>query len=101
MDTQEFRTAIHRMEADARAEPPLAIMCAETLWWRCHRRHIADALVLRGTEVVHLLGPGAHQPHKLHPAMRADEEGLPLYDVEASPQLTIEEPSAMRSPRSR
>ncbi len=67
-------------------------MCAETLWWRCHRRHIADALALRGTEVVHLLGAASSQPHKLHLAMRPDDEGLPVYDVGATTQLALEEP---------
>jgi uncharacterized protein (DUF488 family) len=38
-------------------------MCAETLWWRCHRRLIADAAVAAGTDVVHLLDVGKVQPH--------------------------------------
>jgi uncharacterized protein (DUF488 family) len=43
-----------------------AIMCAETLWWRCHRRIIADYLIAAGEIVFHILGPGqtkqAHMP---------------------------------------
>lgn len=35
-----------------------AIMCAETLWWRCHRRIIADYLLAAGEQVLHILGPG-------------------------------------------
>ena len=44
-------------EALGRDDP--CFMCAETLPWRCHRRLIADLLVARKVEVVHLLGPGA------------------------------------------
>ena len=39
-------------------------MCAETLWWRCHRRLIAELLHARGHEVVHLLRPGHSEPHR-------------------------------------
>jgi uncharacterized protein (DUF488 family) len=53
MPTREFRTALAELEALA-AERPTAIMCAEAVWWRCHRRLIADALVVRGWRVEHL-----------------------------------------------
>jgi uncharacterized protein (DUF488 family) len=42
-----------------------AIMCAEVVWWRCHRRLIADVLVSLGVEVVHLFEPGKSEPHRL------------------------------------
>lgn len=41
-------------------------LCAETLWWRCHRRLIAELLAARGHEVVHLFGAGSRQPHHLY-----------------------------------
>jgi uncharacterized protein (DUF488 family) len=63
MDTPAFDAAMQRLLADARRDPPLAVMCAETLWWRCHRRLIADAAVARGVEVVHLLDVDERQPH--------------------------------------
>jgi len=50
--------------AAALAEPTPCFMCAETLWWRCHRRLIAELLAARGHEIVHLLGPGESQPHR-------------------------------------
>ncbi len=56
-------------------------MCAETLWWRCHRRLIADALTIEGVEVIHLLGGGTTQKHGLHPDLRVDELGRPVYDA--------------------
>ena len=47
------------------AEPAPCFMCAEKLWWRCHRRFIAELLTARGEEVLHLLGPHEFQPHRL------------------------------------
>jgi uncharacterized protein (DUF488 family) len=41
-------------------------MCAETPWWRCHRRLIAELLTARGDEIVHLLRPGESQAHRLY-----------------------------------
>jgi len=50
--------------AAALAEPAPCFLCAETLWWRCHRRLIAELLHARGHEVVHLLRPGQREPHR-------------------------------------
>ena len=47
-------------------QPGPAFMCSETAWERCHRRLIAELLVARGHEVVHLLGPGRREPHRLY-----------------------------------
>lgn len=49
------------------AAVPTAVMCAETLWWRCHRRLIADAATARGAAVVHIMTSGVAQPHKMLP----------------------------------
>ena len=58
MATAEFRRALADLAAAAR-ETATAIMCAEAGWWRCHRRLIADALVVRGWRVEHLgIGEG-------------------------------------------
>ena len=62
--TDEARAAIAALLADAAAEPT-AFMCAETLWWRCHRRLVADVLVVvHGLPVGHLMpgGISAHRP---------------------------------------
>jgi uncharacterized protein (DUF488 family) len=53
MRTADFQTALAELEALA-AERPTTIMCAEAVWWRCHRRLIADALVVRDWRVEHL-----------------------------------------------
>lgn len=87
MDSKEFRSALDRLGAEAAEGKRAAIMCAETLWWRCHRRLIADALTVAGVEVVHLIGEREHQPHKLHEALRVDDDGRPVYDVGVEAEL--------------
>ena len=44
---------------------PTAIMCAEALWWRCHRRLVSDALVVRGHRVLHVAADGTLGEHRL------------------------------------
>lgn len=61
MSRPEWQSALE----EALAEPSPAFMCAETPWWRCHRRFIAELLVARGHGVVHLLRPREAQPHRL------------------------------------
>ncbi len=87
MQTAEFRGALRELESDA-ATRVLAVMCAETLWWKCHRRLISDALVGRGHDVIHLLGTGQSQAHKAHPNMRM-EDGVPVYDVGVDRELKL------------
>ena len=58
-----------------------AIMCAEAVWWRCHRRIIADYLVSRGECVLHILGRDQIAVAKLSPAARRTSEGTLIYDV--------------------
>lgn len=60
MGTEAWQTAL----ASALAAPGPCFLCAETLWWRCHRRLIAELLHARGDRVVHLLGPGKAQDHR-------------------------------------
>ena len=60
MGTERWQVAL----ATALAEPAPCLMCSETLWWRCHRRLIAELLHARGDEVVHLISPGKEHEHK-------------------------------------
>ncbi len=78
MDGPEFREALRRL-MDAAVDRPTVIMCAETLWWRCHRRLIADALVAEEMQVLHL-GMGEPRPHRFSGIARVDEQGLLAYD---------------------
>lgn len=59
-----------------------AIMCSETLWWRCHRRLIADAAtLLRHVEVHHIMHNDAINPHRLTEGARVLPEGILQYDL--------------------
>ena len=62
MGTQEWQRALAR----ELAQPTVCFMCAETVWWRCHRRLIAELLTARGQMVVHLLAPRRREPHRLY-----------------------------------
>jgi uncharacterized protein (DUF488 family) len=75
MDTEEFAAGLRRLEALA-AELRTAIVCAEGLWWRCHRRLVADALTVRGWRVLHVAPDG-----------RASEHALPEFAVVAGKRL--------------
>ena len=55
--TQEFRAGLHALEERA-ARQACAIMCAEAVWWRCHRRIISDYLLADGVRVLHIMGAG-------------------------------------------
>ncbi|MBA0126345.1 DUF488 domain-containing protein [Haloechinothrix sp. YIM 98757] len=64
MRTAEFRAAIDALLSGAERERT-AVMCAESVWWRCHRRMIADFLVLaRDVPVDHLMHDGTLQRHR-------------------------------------
>ncbi len=62
MQTAEFERALEELMAAARDR--LAVMCAESVPWRCHRSLIADALAVRGIQVGHITGKGAPKPHQ-------------------------------------
>jgi uncharacterized protein (DUF488 family) len=81
METEEFLSALSWL-IDISHDAPTAIMCAESLWWRCHRRMISDALTVAGCEVVHLLDEGRREPHRLNPSARVEGSRL-IYDVGA------------------
>jgi uncharacterized protein (DUF488 family) len=81
MRTAEFRDALDRLVVLA-AGRPTAVMCSESLWWRCHRRLLADALVLGGrAHVRHVLPDGRTEPHRVTEGARRGDDGLPVYDV--------------------
>lgn len=72
METAEFAAALDETLADA-ARRRTAVMCAESVWWRCHRRLLADAAeLLRGAEVEHLFHDGRVTPHHPTPEARVD-----------------------------
>ena len=64
MQTDEFRSALAGLEQLAE-DRVVAIMCAEAVWWRCHRSLVAEALLVRGHDVQHIMGPGRLSPATL------------------------------------
>jgi uncharacterized protein (DUF488 family) len=78
MTTHEFQEALAELEASAR-QVGTAIMCAEAVWWRCHRRLISDALVALGWRVEHLgIGEG-RAVHELPSFAAVGPDGLLTY----------------------
>jgi uncharacterized protein (DUF488 family) len=73
-----FRAALQAVQARG-AEHPVCVMCAEAQWWRCHRRLIADALVVRGWRVQHLGLGGEPVAHELTPFASVTADGSITY----------------------
>jgi uncharacterized protein (DUF488 family) len=78
-ETAPFRDGLAALRALATSER-CAIMCAEAVWWRCHRRIIADYLLTEGFDVQHILGPGKVSPATLTPGVREIADGALRYD---------------------
>jgi uncharacterized protein (DUF488 family) len=70
METKQFQEGIERLLELAAEAGSAAIMCAEAVWWRCHRSLIADYLKARGVEVLNILGANKVEPHPYTPAAR-------------------------------
>ena len=59
------------------AERAVAVMCSESVWWRCHRRLVADVVVLaRGVPVTHVLPDGRLSPHRVSDGAVLGDDGL-------------------------
>lgn len=72
MATEDFRAGVTDL-LDAAARARVAVMCSESVWWRCHRRLLADHLVLvEGTPVEHLFHDGRTSAHPVTPEARRD-----------------------------
>lgn len=79
MDTPEFAEAVGALR-DWASRRPTAVMCAEALPERCHRRLISDWLTAHGVEVVHLLDTSRSRAHEL-PDFARVEQGRVIYDA--------------------
>jgi uncharacterized protein (DUF488 family) len=75
MESEEFAAGLSRLRELAGAKRT-AVMCAEAQWWRCHRRLLSDALLVRGYEVVHIGARGETQQHELTHFALAEGEKL-------------------------
>jgi uncharacterized protein (DUF488 family) len=81
--SDEFESALEELISIS-AERRTAIMCAEAVWWRCHRRIIADYLLQRGRTVIHLMGNGRSEPARMTPSAEARDGRLVYPAPEAS-----------------
>jgi uncharacterized protein (DUF488 family) len=82
MQTPEFLAELQALVTDADTTRT-AIMCSESLWWRCHRRLVADAAtLLYGAEVLHIMHAGPPRLHALTEGVRALPNGIVQYDVQ-------------------
>ena len=68
-ETGEFRTGLDALHTLA-SNDTCAIMCAEAVWWRCHRRIITDYLLVDGRRVEHIMGPNQIIPATLTPGVQ-------------------------------
>jgi len=66
-----------------------ALMCAEAVPWRCHRSLVADALLVRGIPVVHIIGPAKPKPHKLTAFARLEDDGRLTYPLPGGEQQAL------------
>jgi len=83
MGSEEFAAGGSALEGGAR-DRPTAVMCAESLWWRCHRRLIADALATAGWDVVHIGPTGTTEAHAPPPFAVADAGRLTYPPAQSS-----------------
>ena len=86
METPDFRAGIDRL-LELAGSIRTAIMCAEAVWWRCHRSLIADHLKSIGIPVLHILGPGKVEEHPYTPAARL-VDGRLTYEPPPGPRVT-------------
>ena len=79
--SREFQSALDELRGLGHATS-CAIMCAEMLWWRCHRRIISDYLLAAGETVFHILGPGHLEEAQITPAAKRTPDGVLIYPAE-------------------
>lgn len=87
MRTTDFLAAIDEL-LDQAARQRTAVMCSESVWWRCHRRLVADFVsVARQVPVQHLMHDGRLVVHQPTPGLRLRDDGLLVYDAGQPPLL--------------
>ena len=78
--TPAFRAGLDQLIAEGR-DQRCAIMCAESVWWRCHRRIVSDHLIARGERVFHIMGAGRVVPATLTPGAMVRPDGSVIYPI--------------------
>ncbi|AWN17914.1 DUF488 family protein [Salinisphaera sp. LB1] len=79
--SESFRQGLASLIENGR-QRPCVIMCAEAVWWRCHRRIIADHLIHYGETVYHLMGEGRIEPAQMTVAARRRADGALIYPAQ-------------------
>jgi len=87
METAEFASGIARLQEMADSHGATAIMCAEAVWWRCHRSLIADYLKVQGIEVIHIIDANKTEAHSFTSAARVIDRKLDYSGKQ--PELSI------------
>jgi uncharacterized protein (DUF488 family) len=86
--TNAFRIGLDELRALSH-DNCCAIMCAEAVWWRCHRRIITDYLLAQGVPVMHIMGLDKIDPAKLTPGVQSLSDGTLLYKAAEEEVKTI------------
>ncbi len=86
MQTAEYAAGLERLTALALARRT-AVMCAEAVWWRCHRGLISDDFKARGWNVIHLMALGRGEEHPYTAAAHLDDSGRLSYAEPSGPDL--------------
>jgi uncharacterized protein (DUF488 family) len=79
---EAFRDGLTRLREIASAQR-CAVMCSEAVWWRCHRRIIADYLIHAGDAVFHIIGAERIEPARMTPSAKAGADNALTYGAEA------------------
>ena len=88
MSSPEFKGALGRL-LDMASQHPTAIMCAEAVPWRCHRNLVADALVARGHQALHIMTASKADPHVLNPHVDITPDGTLIYREKLAEQREL------------
>ena len=78
--SESFRAGLTRLQKLGHTRT-CAFMCAEALWWRCHRRIISDYLLAANESVLHILASGQIMPAQMTKAAKADSSGTLTYSA--------------------
>jgi len=78
--TEEFHAGLAHLIGEGRKRR-CAVMCSEAVWWRCHRRLIADNLIAHGETVIHIMDKGRLEPARLTPGAVIRPDKSVVYPV--------------------
>jgi uncharacterized protein (DUF488 family) len=76
--SEQFHAGLDHLLGEGRRRRT-AVMCSEAVWWRCHRRIVADYLIAGGEDVFHIMGPGRLEPARLTPGAVIQPGGSVVY----------------------